>query len=225
MSKKKHEEAVEEEVAPFWMISFSDLMTLLLSFFIILFSISTIEKEKMVSLMEAMGDRYLATPREKKVAPVQEKKASSLREKIHDNLQSLGSNPEGTENVEPLVVEKTDQPTTKGTIIPFKLEETDVNDEDKDVLHRLVADSLLDSKGTILVRGHSSNKEQSRSVVDDLAYERAWNVRKHLETLGIPPERCLLVIVGPREPVSHELLSDHFGDVNTYVNVILQEHP
>ena len=55
------EEAEEvEEGAPAWMMTFGDMMSLLLTFFILLFSMSSIEVEKFKaatnSLQEALGE-------------------------------------------------------------------------------------------------------------------------------------------------------------------------
>jgi chemotaxis protein MotB len=207
MSKKpRQEEVEEEEVAPFWMISFSDLMTLLLSFFIILFSISTIETKKMEELMSAMGDRYLS-------------QSSSLRKRISRHLTADPTLPKAKEPTAPLTIEPKEKFSSKGTIIPFALEITELNEETKKILAR-VAEDLHESSLPIAIRGHASNNEKSRRVVDDLAYERAWNVRQFLETFELDPKRFALVIVGPHDPLSHDSLTPDFGDVNTYVEVI-----
>ena len=203
MSKKKHEEVEEEEVAPFWMISFSDLMTLLLSFFIILFSISTIEEKKMAELVEAMGNRYLP-----------------IRGRL-DSKRSSGEEP----IPESLKIEQKEKTTTSGTIIPFAMGNTDLDERCEKILDRL-AEELLASSLPIVIRGHASNAELEQrpsGVVDDLAYERVWNVRKHLETFEIDHKRFILVIIGPNEPLSHAMLSPDFGDENTYVEVMIQE--
>jgi len=206
MSKQRQEDVEEEEVAPFWMISFSDLMTLLLSFFIILFSMSTLEKEKMEQIMEAMAVRFV---------PLRDR-AKTPRA---DTTQSKPKQPTAHESQK---VEPTEKSAVKGTIIPFPLEETELDDENKESLNWL-AENLKESSLPILIRGHASNKETTRRVVDDFAYERAWNVRKCLETLDLAHRRFILVIIGPNEPLSDELLSPRFGDENTYVEVLLQE--
>ncbi len=57
--KKEREEEEEEPSAPFWMTTFSDMVTLILTFFILIVSYSTIELEKfrgaMGSLKGALG--------------------------------------------------------------------------------------------------------------------------------------------------------------------------
>ena len=214
MGKKKHEEVEEEEVAPFWMISFSDLMTLLLSFFIILFSISTIETKKMEELMQAMGDRYVRGGTDR-----------SGKKDIHSDpslplVKHLTAIKEANESLA-LELQKRKSETNL-TIIPFKLESTDLDDEDKKKLSKL-AENLNGLPYPIVVRGHAALSEKSRNTVDDLAYERAWNVREYLLTLGLNPQRFSLSIIGPYEPLDSLLLSPSFGNANTYVEVILEE--
>ncbi|WP_214660620.1 flagellar motor protein MotB [sulfur-oxidizing endosymbiont of Gigantopelta aegis] len=48
------DEIAEEEGAPAWMVTFADLVTLLLVFFILLFSISSVEKEKFKSVLSSI---------------------------------------------------------------------------------------------------------------------------------------------------------------------------
>lgn len=51
---KKEKEGIEEPSAPFWMTTFSDMMTLLLVFFVLILSYSTIELEKFKGAMSSM---------------------------------------------------------------------------------------------------------------------------------------------------------------------------
>jgi len=51
---KKEKEEVEEPSAPFWMTTFSDMTTLLLVFFILILSYSTIELDKFKGAMSSM---------------------------------------------------------------------------------------------------------------------------------------------------------------------------
>lgn len=48
------DEIAEEEGAPAWMVTFADLMTLLLVFFVLLFSISSVEKERFKSVLSSI---------------------------------------------------------------------------------------------------------------------------------------------------------------------------
>ncbi len=48
------DEIADEEGAPAWMVTFADLMTLLLVFFVLLFSISSVEKERFKSVLSSI---------------------------------------------------------------------------------------------------------------------------------------------------------------------------
>ena len=54
-SKKKKEEPVEEGL-PIWMATFADMMTLLFAFFVLLFSMSTIDPVKVSAMEDAMNE-------------------------------------------------------------------------------------------------------------------------------------------------------------------------
>ena len=64
MIKKKKEESSQEPTAPFWMVTYGDMVTLLLTFFILLLSFSIIDEIKFEkaahSLKGALGvlDKY-----------------------------------------------------------------------------------------------------------------------------------------------------------------------
>ena len=53
--KKKTEEQVEEGL-PIWMATFADMMTLLFAFFVLLFSMSTIDPVKVSAMEDAMSE-------------------------------------------------------------------------------------------------------------------------------------------------------------------------
>jgi chemotaxis protein MotB len=79
MAKKEKEEP-EEPSAPFWMVTYSDMVTLLLVFFILILSYSTIELEKFKGAMSSMKGALgimpeLASPT-KPIKPDYDKKKS-----------------------------------------------------------------------------------------------------------------------------------------------------
>ena len=243
MSKKRVEEVEEEEVAPFWMISFSDLMTLLLSFFIILFSISTIEEKRMQELMEAMGGRYLrggsahsgnkdiranpALPRAKQPSEHQadQQPVESPTPPPPTDPASPPAVPSAAEQggqPSPTPAHETQwNPNTDHVIIPFTKDNADLADDDKKELAKL-AEHLRGTSRAAMIRGHASLTEKSGTKIDDLAYERAYNVREHLLSFGLDRKQFSLVIVGANEPLKKDatMFMHHLGDENTYVEII-----
>ena len=238
MSVKKKEEVEEEEVAPFWMISFSDLMTLLLAFFVILFSLSTIEEKKMAEIVEAMGARYLRGSAEARsgtkairadpTLPPAKQPAAGQGDQPSIVQPKPETKPDVDHPVIPSPVETSPPEPGKKTsinhtIIPFSLDNAELGEIEKTELTAL-AEHLRGVSHPIVVKGHASNRETSHHDIDDIAYGRAWNVRDYLVSLGLERKRFLLIIVGANEPLDKESLSltSRFGDVNTYVEVFLE---
>ncbi|MDR0870960.1 MAG: OmpA family protein [Planctomycetaceae bacterium] len=214
--KKPHiEEVEEEEVAPFWMISFSDLMTLLLSFFIILFSISTIEQTKMTELMQAMGARYISFR-----GRIQLTKEARFDPNLPETKEIHGEGEQAYKT--PLPASKE---LAQGTVVPFGLGEDQLNTEGQKTLTAL-ADQLRGRPYTIQVRGHASPSELGESgykALDDLAYARAWNVREFLMLKNLKPSRFVLVVSGSFHPLSQVKMEQQLvrmQDPNLYVEVI-----
>lgn len=63
MSKSKRNEPEEEqdEGTPAWMVTYSDLVTLLLTFFILLFSMATLDKQKFIDVAESLRNSFMHT--------------------------------------------------------------------------------------------------------------------------------------------------------------------
>ncbi|HHJ53744.1 MAG TPA: hypothetical protein ENJ89_11160, partial [Caldithrix abyssi] len=83
---KKEKEEVEEPSAPFWMTTFSDMTTLLLVFFILILSYSTIELEKFKGAMSSMKGALGVLPEMGSAVP---KNNRSLRDRLTNQEQGL----------------------------------------------------------------------------------------------------------------------------------------
>ena len=60
MARKKQEEAAKG--SPAWMATFSDLMNLLLCFFVLLFSMSTVDAEKFEAVVASLQSSFSVLP-------------------------------------------------------------------------------------------------------------------------------------------------------------------
>ena len=60
MAKKKQEDPPKG--SPAWMATFSDLMNLLLCFFVLLFSMSTVDAEKFEMVVQSLQDSFSVLP-------------------------------------------------------------------------------------------------------------------------------------------------------------------
>ncbi|MGC9327603.1 MAG: flagellar motor protein MotB [Candidatus Hinthialibacter sp.] len=203
MPDRKREE--EKSGAPEWMCTFSDMMSLLLCFFVLLFSMSTIEKEKFTqaisSIQGALGrvpflftTSYVPpisqTPQ--KAEPVQWNQAiERAKEAIAQKARSrLTANEKSNE----IIVEGVREGirfSLAGRIL-FQPGTGVLTPEGKRVLHE-VADILSDfPKLRVRIEGHAdSTPVPSHSIYRDnwkLAEDRALSVMKFLLEEASPPD-------------------------------------
>ncbi|HBT75778.1 MAG TPA: hypothetical protein DEB39_02370 [Planctomycetaceae bacterium] len=207
----------EAEVAPFWMISFSDLMSLLLSFFIMLFSMSTLEKDKMEQMVKGMGDQFGG---EGAGAAAVEK----WRRKRAENEPAAVLTGDKKRRGAVLIPSKSpDAVMVKGGLIVFDYGSDELSEAAGQSLEALQK-YLKGSPYKLSVRGHAGHDEAGPyRDVDDLAYTRAWTVRKHLVALGIDRNLFEINVVGATEPLNPLLYPDipDARQINSYVEVML----
>ncbi|GHT31311.1 flagellar motor protein MotB [Planctomycetales bacterium] len=227
----------EEETAPFWMISFSDLMTLLMAFFVLLYAVSVADQKKMEAMAEGMAARF---------AMHGNRNSGNKAPAADPNLPKV-TNPKDMTGVPELKITPRKQTdTVNGTIVFFSRGSFELNESGKETLKRL-SEQLLGSPSLIRVEGHASKTEigQSEAVagqdesiddverhVDDWAYNRACSVRDYLVSQGLKMSQITLVVIGQYHPLNEagdgsqsaitETVPSNSGK-NSFVRVI-QEH-
>jgi chemotaxis protein MotB len=213
--KKKHvEEEEEEETAPFWMISFSDLMTLLLSFFVLLFSVSSVEQKKLKEMAEVMDARFMMHGKHSSgnKAPTADPNLPKSR-----YLQAQ----EASDGAKLKMPPQAEFKTMTGTVIVFPSGKDELSKQNRQILTNL-AEKLRGSPVLILVKGHATGKEILGSViyrnVDDLAYTRAYNTREFLISKGLSAANMIIVVAGQYRPLRDDVLFP-LGE-NSYVEII-----
>ncbi len=215
MSKHKEAPEEEEETAPFWVISFSDMMTLLLTFFIMLFTMSTLEVEKVKVYAEALSEHFSGegTP-----PPGKGRHPSKRPGFMPGNEAGKESKP--TTLTLPAV--HTEIETVKGGIVLFDLESDSLSEPAKKGLGEII-EQLRGIPNLIMLKGHASLKEQDTRNADDLAYTRCWNVREYLVSLGLHRGDFQMCVVGQNEPLDSSTLHRKLepGQENSYVSISL----
>lgn len=209
--------AIEEDPPagiPEWVVTFGDMMSLLLTFFILLFSMSEIRSnEKIQELMGAMHRTFGKHPAPSSPVPVgiiasspqdapsapegKEKKRSRSKSGFDRSKVSLGEDP----------LSRTMRPgtfTVVGRTVLFAEDSARLSDEARVQLGE-AAVLVAGKPNKISVRGHTSRKPLppgSRYHNDwELAFARCLNAAEYLVTLGIERERIELDVVGSSEPV------------------------
>jgi chemotaxis protein MotB len=213
----------EDDVAgvPEWVVTFGDMMSLLLTFFIMLVSMSEIKKdEQFQAMLESMrrqfGSYDTAIP---SAVPGTTSNNSamqtitSLGSARRRNTEEGGSNADSISGEEPQV--QTVRPgknLTLGGVIYFQEDSAELSDEGKLALARIVP-QIAGKPQKVEVRGHTSRKPTpaDSGFRDhwDLAYTRCYNVMRLLVEQGVEAERIRLGSAAANEPIDNGLTAEH----------------
>ncbi|MGL6194014.1 MAG: flagellar motor protein MotB [Thermoguttaceae bacterium] len=201
------------EGAPEWVLTYGDMMSLLLTFFIMLYAMSTVDKPKQDVIADALQTQFGYSQTQVPVPGVQNPANSNKQ-----RLQAIGRarrmqlmrggnpviSPQGDyAKVRTVVSARGD--TVRGGIVYFDLDSDRLTDEAKNDI-RTIADQLRGSPNKIEIKGHTSN-EQGIYANDlyDLGYVRAKAVRDELIKLGVDGKSIRVTTAGPDEPVSSDI--------------------
>lgn len=197
ITKKKRKKKTVKKVNPHaWMVTFSDLITLMMTFFILLYTFNDPNPEKLETIA-APTPGLLNMAESAFSEPISVLRANSL---IKENIQVFLSensirNVEVSQRDEGLIV-------TIPTDILFEKDSDELNGEAKEILHKIA--SYLNKTGYhIRVEGHTDNRAiQSARFQDhwELSLARAYNGLQEMLKAGIAPVRLSLVGKGVSQP-------------------------
>ncbi len=211
MARKK---ALEPEILPdpeAWMVTFADLISLMLTFFILLVSMSTLDKtgltdvstyfEKAVSVLSSGAGTEISI-----VQPLELQRIVSRQElmlAMRQNSNVILKNSTLEHHVRSLIV-KNRLYLRMEDLALFEAGSARLKPEHIEAIKRL-AQMLATSPGLISVNGHTdSNPKLSRQFPDpwSLSLARAASVLHILEAEGVNAGRLSLAGYGPSRPVS-----------------------
>jgi len=163
MNRKREEmEENDEPSSPAWMTTFSDLMTLLLTFFVLLLSFSDIDNKKFInainSLKGALGImKQFPSPRAELGYDFSDE-VISRRQSIYDNVTELQRKAKelGLEEDVNIQVAETGLLIQMGDRILFDLGKADIKEEAFPILD-VVGKTIHGKAGEVLVSGHTDN--------------------------------------------------------------------
>lgn len=196
------------EGAPAWMVSYGDMMSLLLTFFIMLFAMSTMDEVKEQIVAETFSQQFGAATTQNPVPgknPISNSDRTQIkttgRAKRKDTLQ--GGNPvlspQGDHSQIRTINPKRER--VQGGVVYFELGSDELTDEGQSDV-RMIADQVRGTPYNILVTGHTSNE---RGIFENdlytLGYNRARKVRDELIKLGVNGRQIEVHSVGPDRPV------------------------
>ena len=136
-----------------WLVSYADLITLLLGFFIVMYSVSSLDGDKYHSISEALNQAF-AAPMDKNIV----QKKSSLQEAVPEKIETVNSQPQQ------------DQAAFNQLAIALKNSLGDL-DADKSIRMRKYADRIeVEIESQVLFQvGQASLSDKSRALLTPLA--------------------------------------------------------
>jgi chemotaxis protein MotB len=200
---------------PEWVVTFGDMMSLLLTFFIMLVSLSEIkEEETYQALVDSMQRQFGYTKTLEALTPGRKKPRSSAfrplattgRAKKKDTA-SGGVPEKAPYGEEPKVrIIRPGQMTAVGSVVFFEIGSEELSESAEGVIKHL-ASQLRGKPQKIEVRGHVSAEFAARTKGTDtairLGFSRAVSVHQILvEQEGLNPARFRISSAGASEPMS-----------------------
>jgi chemotaxis protein MotB len=207
----------EEESAggvPEWVVTFGDMMSLLLTFFIMLVSLSEIkEEDKYQALVDAVRKQFGYDASRASLVPgsMRPRNASLERLATMGRARRLDVMRGGAKVQAPagdfsrVRIVRQGTRTTIGTVVFFEDDDIQLTDQNRVVLEAQ-ADILRGKPQKIEVRGHTSLRPVAADagVRDhwELAFRRCQNTMRFLvDDLGIDAERIRMSVAGANEPL------------------------
>ncbi len=220
--------------APEWVLTYGDMMSLLLTFFIMLFAMSSLEKTKTAAVVESFSSQFgyanTQVPTPGAQTPANSNKSqirSTGRARRNDTLR--GGNPVLSPQGDYAKVRsiRPSRDQVVGGIIYFDLGSDELTDQAKQEL-RQVADQLRGSPYKVMIKGHTSNEQGIyTNNLYALGFSRAMKAREELIRLGVNGKLLQVTSVGPDEPMPDALRTPGVGaqQANACVEIVrLLEH-
>ena len=236
---------------PAWMVTFADLMALMMTFFVLLYSFSTIDEKKYRMIAQSMAKGFgavLAAPRTPTTTAIgppsmmpsplsQNSRARSpsprpeMSARNDQLLQELQSSMK-TEIAEGIIAVETAGNTVVIRFpeeIAFPPGSDEMSDDIMPMLEQ-VAEALGDAPGTIMVSGHTDDRpiKSARFRSNwELSTDRAVSVIQRLEALGsIDANRLTAVGYGDTRPlVPNDTPENRARNRRVEIAIVREESP
>lgn len=224
---------------PDWVMTYGDLMSLLLVFFVLIVSMSEIKQEEklqavIAEIKESFGVRggggKLPTTDDPTMSEIKRLEELQLKKQREDN-QSNTIDP-GMQGREPMVTRVREGfRIALGGRITFEPGSADLSDRDRALLRQLVDQhKLRGTKNIIELRGHAAaleldGVESSFTDLWVLSYARAKSVMDYLvsDGVGLKPERFRLIANAEREPLVQRVYNAGQQEPNRRVEILVSE--
>lgn len=215
MSKKKKHQQHEEEGGEAWLLPYSDLMTLLLAVFIVLFAVSQVDQAKAKEMSEAFTEEMMTqsyiisqlneqeTTSQNENPPVSEnelQKLEELKAELDAKLQSANLASEITTNID-----KRGLVVSFNNAIIFDSGSAEIKKDNEGILLEIAKMvSVMDN--FIRIEGHTDNIPMNSDLFPsnwELSSARAVNVvRLFVNNANASPEKLIAVGYGEYRPIA-----------------------
>lgn len=212
MPKLLSRKPVSEPAAPAWMVTYGDLMGLLLTFFIMIVSFSSIDRHKITEAMGSVQGAFGVRPQQQTVRQISQNAAGlgqrvprsteRVAREFRNRLQVLGIE----EGVSIKYSGDGGLDITLPNTVLFDFGRAELKPEAYEILNQL-GSSLSEIPAIFVeIRGHTDNIPVSGNspFADnyDLSYHRAKNVMLQMVTAGLEQGECEVIACGPSQPIS-----------------------
>lgn len=214
MSKKKKHQQHEEEGGEAWLLPYSDLMTLLLAVFIVLFAVSQVDQAKAKDMSEAfteemMTQSYIISQLNEQETVQNE--SPPVSESERQKLEALKAELDAKLQSENLAASITTSIDKRGLVISFNNAiifepgSAAIKKENEDTLLE-ISDMIHVMDNYIRIEGHTDNIPMNSDLFPsnwDLSSARAVNVvRLFVNNANASPEKLIAVGYGEYRPIA-----------------------
>ncbi len=229
------------EGAPAWVMTFGDMMSLLLTFFILLVSLSELKKEDEWKAMVEEVKKSFGMKGGGGRLPTDNDPALTLIQ-ILETVQNQQRREQQTSNTDDAGMSGREQRVTnvrQGEYIPvggrltFQPGSADLSDRVKADLRGFIEHEEFDIRGTnyiVELRGHAATAEtewlDESTDLWDLSYRRAKAVMEYLvsDEVGLSHKQVRLMGIADREPLEKQAYTSALRRVNRRVEIMVSEN-
>ncbi|MGO0881339.1 flagellar motor protein MotB [Clostridioides difficile] len=211
-----HDEDEKEENNERWLLTYSDLITLLMIFFVIMYSMSNVDAEKYKQLSQSLNSAFGGSPGvieggQSKMEPVVDPNNNNLDSLQNPEVKEVAENIQNYLNESGLSNSVSLKAQDRGLVISLK--DTILFDTGKAVIINDSRDKIIkigkmlnEMNSYIRVEGHTDNLSIKNSEFKsnwDLSVMRATNVVQLLiDSAGIAPNKLSAVGYGEFRPIA-----------------------
>lgn len=231
MKKKRKLHDDEEHIDETWLIPYSDLLTLLLALFIVLFASGTINNGKLQQIMVSMntalsgqGSSIILKEDTLDTKETDKKKKQAETEKLHGLMKQIEDYIEarGLERVISIKDEPKGIKLSLKDVILFESGKADLKGDSLSILNDLL-DLIKQVKNPISIEGHTDNVPITNNEFKsnwELSAARALSVLYFFEDKGIPSNKLQFSGFGEQNPLYPNDTIEH-RQINRRVDITI----